>query len=164
MDVIRDAGAQDLVAVVEIYNSAIPGRLATADTEAVSLESRLEWFWEHSPDRHPLWVFQRDGAVAGWLSLGPFYGRPAYAATSEVSVYVASRFYRQGIGAALLGRAAERAPSLGLRTLMGFIFSHNMPSLSLFLGQGFQQWGHLPEVAEMDGVCRDVLILGRHVP
>jgi phosphinothricin acetyltransferase len=89
---IRDAGEHDLAAVVEIYNASIPGRLATADTEPVSIKARSEWFCRHNPVHHPLWVLEREQTVAGWLSFAPFYGRPAYAATAEVSVYVAPRF------------------------------------------------------------------------
>lgn len=163
MDVIRDALSEDLAAIVEIYNSSIPGRLATADTEPVSVESRRDWFRNHIPDRYPLWVLERDGVLAGWLSFEAFYGRPAYASTAEVSVYVAEEFQRKGIGAALLGRAIQNAGNLHVRTLLGFVFSHNTPSVSLFLKNGFHAWAHLPEVAELDGVRRDLLILGRHV-
>ncbi len=160
---IRDARDEDLTSIVEIYNSSIPGREATADTEPVSVDSRRDWSHHHSPDNHPLWVFEHDGVIAAWFSFEPFYGRPAYAATSEVSVYVASEFHRHGIATALLDQAIQWAPSSGLRTLLGFIFFHNMPSVNLFLKHGFQQWAHLPEVADLDGVRRDLLILGRHV-
>ena len=161
---IRYAAHDDLASIVEIYNSSIPGRSATADLEPVSLDSRREWFSKHRADRHPLWVFDRNSKVVGWLSLAPFYGRPAYSATAEMSVYVAPEYHRQGIAAALLSEALARAPSLGLRAVLGFLFAHNLPSLNLFHKFGFQDWGHLPEVAELDGVRRDVLILGCQVP
>jgi L-amino acid N-acyltransferase YncA len=158
---IRDAVEADLSAIVAIYNASIPGRLATADTEAVSLESRQRWFDAHMPGQHPLWVAERLGAVVGWVSFQPFYGRPAYRATAEVSVYVAPGHHRRGIGRALLTEAVQRAPELGLRTLLGFVFAHNRPSLGLFEALGFVRWGHLPRVAELDGVERDLLIVGR---
>ncbi|MDB6139126.1 MAG: Phosphinothricin acetyltransferase, partial [Verrucomicrobiaceae bacterium] len=44
MLLIRDATAEDLPRIVAIYNAAIPGRLATADTVLVSVESRRPWF------------------------------------------------------------------------------------------------------------------------
>jgi phosphinothricin acetyltransferase len=160
---IRDACEDDLPTIVEIYNSSIPGRLATADTEAVSVDARREWFRRHDPAHHPLWVLVRDQSVAGWLSFEPFYGRPAYAATAEVSVYVAQKFHRKGVATALLARSLELAPSLGLSTLLGFIFAHNVPSIALFGRFGFGEWARLPEVAELDGIRRDLLILGRHV-
>jgi phosphinothricin acetyltransferase len=160
---IRDARDADLPAIVEIYNASIPGRLATADTEPVSIESRREWFAAHSPARRPVWVAEQDGTVVGWLSVQSFYGRPAYQATAELSVYVAPAHRGCGVGRRLVTEAIGRAPGLGLRTLLGFIFAHNTPSLRLFEGQGFRRWGHLPRVAELDGVERDLVIVGRRL-
>jgi len=40
MPSIRHASAADLPAVVAIYNAAIPGRMSTADTEAVTVAQR----------------------------------------------------------------------------------------------------------------------------
>jgi len=77
----------------------------------------------------------------GWLSVGAFYGRPAYAATAELSVYV--------------DPAAQRGGA--------FIFAHNERSVALLRKFGFETWAHLPRVAVLDGVERDLLILGRRV-
>jgi phosphinothricin acetyltransferase len=137
--------------------------MATADTQPVSVESRTAWFGEHSPDRHPLWVAEVDGSVAAWLGLAAFYGRPAYAHTSEVSLYVHPDQQRRGLGSALLGHAVAHAPPLGIETLLAFIFAHNSPSLVLFSRHAFARWGALPRVAVLDGVRRDLLILGRGV-
>jgi len=162
---IRHAQAPDLAEIVGIYNAAIPGRLATADTEPVTVASREPWFREFSPDRRPLWVETEApaGPIAGWLSLRSFYGRPAYHATVEVAVYVDPRRQRRGVARALLDHAIAAAPALSIRTLLGFIFAHNAPSLALFERAGFATWGRLPRVAELDGVERDLAILGRRV-
>jgi len=138
---IRDAREDELAAIVAIYNSSIPGRLATADTEFVSVESRREWFRDHDRAHHPLWVLERDQTVAGWFCFEPFYGRPAYAATAEISVYVAPRCRSQGVATALLAHSLEAAPSLGLSTLLGFIFAHNTPSVALFKRFGVRTVG-----------------------
>lgn len=153
----------DLVPIVAIYNASIPARMATADTQPVSVESRTAWFGEHSPERHPLWVAEVDGSVAAWLGLAAFYGRPAYAHTSEVSLYVHPDQQRRGLGSALLGHAVAQAPPLGIETLLAFIFAHNSPSLVLFSRHAFARWGALPRAAVLDGVRRDLLILGRGV-
>ena len=160
----RDATEADLPAIVGIYNAAIPGRVATADTEPVSVESRIAWFREHTPDRRPLWVMEADGAIVGWFSFQSFYGRPAYHATAEVSVYVSPDYHRSGVGRRLLAEAIQHSPSLGLTTLIGYIFGHNEPSLRLFEGCGFQRWGCLPRIAELDGVECDLVIVGRRIP
>lgn len=160
---IREATEADLAAIVEIYNASIPGRSATADTDPVSVESRGSWFREHDPERRPLWVAEENRAIIGWLSFQSFYGRPAYHATAEISVYVTPALQRKGIGRELLARAVKRAPRHGLKTLLGFIFGHNEASLHLFESFGFQRWGVLPAVAELDGIERDLIILGRRI-
>jgi len=160
---IRDARESDLKAIVEIYNAAIPGRLATADTEPISVESRRAWLREHDPERHPLWVAERDGRIVGWLSVGAFYGRPAYAATAELSVYVDPAAQRTSAATELMQHAVARASALRLNTFLGFIFAHNARSVALFRKFGFEQWAHLPRVAVLDGIERDLLILGRRV-
>ncbi|KYC38324.1 phosphinothricin acetyltransferase [Scytonema hofmannii PCC 7110] len=161
--IIRDATEIDLPAIVAIYNAAIPSRLATADLEPVSVESRLAWFKGRSPLKRPLWVLEVDGKVTGWLSLQSFYGRPAYHATAEISIYIAPEYHRRGLGQQLLSQAIHKSPSLGIKTLLGFIFAHNLPSLKLFETFGFQSWGHLPNVAELDGIERDLIIMGLRI-
>ena len=47
--------------------------------------------------------------------------------------------------------------------LLGFIFGHNEASLRLFQRFEFQTWGTLPRVAVLDGVERDLVILGRRL-
>jgi len=159
----RVATEADLPDIVAIYNETIPSRLVTADLEPVSIDSRRAWFADHRRASRPLWVVEQQGAIAAWLSFNSFYGRPAYQATAEISVYVARRARRKGIAAHLLRAAVSAAPQLGLRTLLGFIFSHNVPSVELFAKFGYEQWGRLPRVALLDGVERDVLIFGRRV-
>ena len=70
--------------------------MATADVEPVTVDSRSSWFAQFTPDRFPLWVVEERGKIAGWLSFRMFYGRPAYVATAEVSVYIAPEFQGQG--------------------------------------------------------------------
>ncbi len=158
---IRDAIEIDLPAIVQIYNAAIPSRTATADLVAVSVESRLAWFHDHVPAKYPLWVAELDAVVVGWLSFRMFYGRPAYQATAEISLYVSPSHQRQGIGYQLLNQAICQSPDLGFTTLLALIFKHNLPSLKLFEKFDFQPWGYLPKVAELDGVQRDLVITGR---
>jgi L-amino acid N-acyltransferase YncA len=160
---IRFATEADLGRIVDIYNEAVPGRMATADTEPVTVEARRDWFRAHSPHGNPLWVLEDEGRLAAWLSLNAFYGRPAYAGTKEVSVYVSAAARRRGFARRLLAYAIEDAPALGVHTLLGFICSHNTPSLDLFRDHGFAVWGELPRVATLDGVERSRSILGRRL-
>ena len=161
---IRAAQAADLPAIVAIYNAAIPGRMATADTEPVTVAQREAWFGEFDPARRPLFVqCDEAGAVRAWLSVRSFYGRPAYHATVEVAVYTEPSRRRRGLAADLLRHAIGEAPRLRITTLLAFVFAHNAPSVALFGRFGFSQWGRLPRVAELDGIERDLAILGLRI-
>jgi L-amino acid N-acyltransferase YncA len=162
----RPARPEDLPRIVDIYNSTVASREVTADTEPVSVASRQQWFDEHSPDRRPLWVIldgSGDATVLGWMSYSNFYGRPAYSGTAELSIYIAEEWRGKGIGRYCLEQAIAFAPGIAVHTLLGFIFGHNAPSLALFKKFGFDTWASLPRVATLDGVERDLLILGKRV-
>jgi len=161
---LRLATPADLPGIVEIYNSTVPSRMVTADTEPVSVASRQAWFDAHQPARRPLWVCEdAEGRMAGWVSYSDFYGRPAYGATAELSIYLHADRRGQGLGRYLLEQAIAHAPQVGVTTLLGFIFGHNTPSLALFERHGFARWGDLPRVAVLDGIERDLIIVGRRL-
>lgn len=157
---IRIARLEDLAPIVAIYNASIPGQRSTADLEPVTVESRMAWFVMHAPDRRPIWVAARGDEVVGWLSFSDFYGRPAYATTVEVGVYVAPSAHGRGVATALIAHAIEAAPALSVRTLLWITFAINDASVALATRFGFAPWGLLPKVTEMSGVRRDIAIYG----
>jgi L-amino acid N-acyltransferase YncA len=159
----RLATMADLPAIVDIYNSTVASREVTADTEPVTVESRHRWFAEHAADTRPLWVVEEQGIILGWLSYSNFYGRPAYSGTAELSIYIHEQARGKGLGRYLLTEAIAFAPQIKVHTLLGFIFGHNVPSLKLFEAFGFERWANLPGVATLDGIERDLVILGKRI-
>lgn len=160
----RNATQNDLTKIVEIYNSTIASRMVTADTEPVSVNSKQKWFDEHSADKRPLWVIEdASNKIIGWVSFQSFYGRPAYDATVEISIYLDTEQRGKGLGKEILQYCIDQAPSFGIKTLLGFIFSHNEPSLKLFRHFGFEDWATLPNIAVLDGVERGLKILGKRI-
>jgi phosphinothricin acetyltransferase len=159
----RYAKIEDLQAIVDIYNSTIPSRMVTADTEPVKIEHRKKWFEEHSKEKRPLWVIEDGEKIVGWLSFQSFYGRPAYNGTCEVSIYIHEAERKKGIGKKALQFAIDNCKPLRVKTLLGLIFEHNVPSIKLFKSFGFEQWALLPGVAELDGVERSLMILGKRI-
>ncbi|WP_026770285.1 GNAT family N-acetyltransferase [Asinibacterium sp. OR53] len=160
----RNATVEDLPKIVEIYNSTISSRMVTADTENVTVESRLKWFEEHSPAKRPLWIIENEsGETIGWVSFQSFYGRKAYDATVEVSIYLDENQRGKGLGKIILQYCLNNAPQYGIKNLLGFIFAHNDPSIKLFKHFGFEDWATLPNVAVLDGQERSLKILGKRL-
>ena len=160
----RSASIQDLPSIVAIYNSTIAGRMVTADTEAVSVESKVEWFHQHNAHTRPLWVVEENHNIIGWVSFKDFYGRPAYRACAEISIYLAAEARGRQLGKQILQYSIAQCSTLGIDTLLAFIFSHNQPSIRLFTQMGFVLWGHLPRVARMDNQLYHLDIYGLKIP
>lgn len=159
----RDAGIDDLPAIVHTYNSTIPSRMVTADLAPASVESKLPWFDAHNSQTRPLWVVEADGHYAGWVSFSDFKSRHAYRKTAEIGIYLEAAFRGKGLGDRCLEYSIQKCPGLEITSLTGFIFGHNEPSLKLFYKHGFERWAFLPGICDMEGVLRDVVIVGRKV-
>ena len=159
MITVRDAVEADLPAIIDIYNQSIPSGFSTADTHPISVEERRPWFRQFSPKKRPIWVAERAGEIVGCIYITSFYGgRPAYDKTAEVSLYLAPKAQGQGLGTDLMQRMINACPQLGVTTLIGMHFDHNEATKRLNDRFGFQQVGHLPEIAEVNGEQRGLLL------
>ena len=161
---IRFAQMDDLPAILDIYNQAIPSKQSTGDTQPVRVEDRMTWFGEHLPHEHPIFVAEVEGAVAGWCSLSAYRpGRAALRFTAEISYYIAQEYHRQGVATALIAHAIATCPELRLKNLFAIVLERNTASLRLLGKMGFEKWGYLPRVADFDGEETGHLYYGRRV-
>jgi len=129
---IRLAQIDDLLAIVDIYNQAIPSKQSTGDTQLARVQDRMTWFGKHRPEEHPIFVAEVEGGVVGWCSLSAY--RPGWAAllfTSEISYYIASAYHRQGIATALIEHAMAACPALQIKHLFAIVLEGNEASLKL---------------------------------
>lgn len=162
---IREATETDLPAIVEIYNQSIPGGWSTADTKPITVADRVEWFKQFDPIRRPIWVAEVAGRVIATVYLSSFYGgRPAYNATAEVSLYIATDYQRKGLGRKLKEFVIEQCPRLGITTLLSMHFDHNQATRRINESLGFQQMGHLTEIAVVQGQKRGLVISALRIP
>ncbi|GAA0808373.1 GNAT family N-acetyltransferase [Psychrobacter piscatorii] len=172
---VQRASKEDLAEVLAIYNQSIPGKQATANLALVTVEERTAWFDEHldSPTR-PIYVVKAlpEGdtdrqstklPIVAWGSFSDLYARTAYHISTEISIYLNQDYQSKGLGSLLTRWMLTQAPSLGIRNIVALIFAHNQPSLGLFRKIGFEQWGYMPEVCDMDGFIADVVMLGKAV-
>jgi phosphinothricin acetyltransferase len=97
------------------------------------------------------------------VSFQSFYGRPAYDATAEISIYIDEAERGKGLGKKLLQYSIEKAPAFGVKTLLRFKFSNNVPSLKLFNQLGFEQWVNLPNIANLDGIETGLCIVDKRI-
>ena len=150
---IRAAKFEDLGAIVEIYNQAIAAGQKTADITPVTIDDRRKWFQAHTPDKYPILVAEKDNVIVGYLTISPYRpGRMALRHTAEVSYFVHFEYHRQRVASNLLRYAINMCPSLQIKTLFAILIDANQASIGLMEKHGFEKWGHMPRVAEFDGI------------
>lgn len=161
---IRPATQADLPAIVAIYNQSVLTKQATSDLTPISVADRQVWFESHGFEKNrPILVATDNENLLGWGTLSNLYERPAYRIASEISLYIDDKAHGKGIGTALVTRLLELAPSCEIQQVVVRIFAHNQPSLNLFKKLGFEEWGYLKQVCDMDGFIADVMILGKAI-
>lgn len=161
--VLRVAKKEDIPQMVAIYNDAILSKISTADISLVDEKDQLKEFLRHDKKRYPIWVNEYHQKVIAFLGLKPFYGRAGYDKTCEVGIYIDKNFQGKKLGQKFLCEAITKSKELGFQNLLAFIFKDNLVSIKLFKKFGFKEWGNLPGVACIEGVEKDLVILGlRH--
>jgi len=164
MDSIRIANIADLERITEIYNQAVSSKFETADTDEFESKDRMDWFHGHPQNSYPIYVYELNGAVVGWISISPYRcGRKALRYTAEISYYVHSDFKRQGIGNKLIEYILIQSKFLNFKTLFAIILDKNIASINLLKKFGFAEWGHLPDIADFDGEICGHVYYGRKV-
>ncbi len=160
---LREARAEDVPALAEIYNEAVRTTVATFDTEPRSLEAEREWLGLHDA-HHPVLVAELSARVIGWASLSPWSDRRAYDSTAEVSFYVRSDHQGRGIGRTLLVALVQRADALRIHALLARIADGNAVSIHLHESLGFRPVGVMKEVGFKFGRRIDVHLFQRMGP
>ncbi|MBP2280106.1 L-amino acid N-acyltransferase YncA [Psychrobacter sp. PL15] len=178
--IVQRAGIEDLSVILAIYNQTIAGKQATANLVPVTSDERAAWFEDHlnNPTR-PIYVVKTVNAInhtdptdqidameptsiiIAWGSFSDLYARTAYNISSEISVYLHYDYHGRGLGKLLTRWMLTQAPSLGIQNVVALVFAHNQPSLGLFNKLGFEQWGYMPQVCDMQGFIADVVMLGK---
>ena len=170
--VLKNATKKDINTITRLYNQG--NKTANADLWPVSTDSCLAWFERHGEDRPVFGVYtetrcadgqsevtEASGLMVAWASLSNLYDRPAYHISAEISIYIDDPYLGQGMGTVVLEMLLKIARTLGIKNVCALIFGDNTPSLALFGKFHFENWGYLPKVCQIDGVYKDVLILGK---
>lgn len=162
--VFDEATADDLPAIVGIYNDVIATTTAIYRDTPTSLEDRAAWLAERRGDGFPVLVArdETNGDVVGLGSYGWFKASPpGYATTVEHTVLVSPDHRGAGLGTRLLEALLEHARAAGFHMMVGLIDAANTGSIRLHERLGFREVARMPEIARKNGAWVDLVIVQR---
>lgn len=157
---IRDATAEDLEAINEIYNECVLNTTATFHDQPVTSAERLAW-WRELEGKFTVLVAESNGQILGWANLGPYNGRCAYRFTLESSVYLRPDARGHGLGTAIMTELLSRAAATDCHSVLAGISAEMTASVRLHERLGFREVGRLKEVGYKFGRWIDVIYTQR---
>ncbi len=160
----RFATISDLPKITEIYNQAIRSKNATGDLTEFKEEDRIDWFNKFSKDDYPIYVVLYKKIVVGYSTISPYRpGRAAMSQVAEISYYIDYTFHGKGVGTKLIQFVLEDCPRINKKYLLAILLDINKSSVGILEKFHFTQWGHFPEIINLDGKKCGHLIYGLHV-
>ena len=155
MDIIK-IEAHHYPQIAAIYLEGIATGNATFQTEAPDWDT-----WDKNHLLHSRLAAFVENEMAGWAALSPVSSRCVYAGVAEVSIYIADKYRRKGIGKILFSQLIKESEDNGLWTLQSGIFPENIGSIKLHEACGFRQVGYKEKIGKMNGIWRNNIILER---
>jgi len=145
---IRDAAADDLPGILEIYNHYVLNSTVTLDERPMTLAELRRRFAKTSEQHLPFLVAASPrGDLLGFAYVFPWKAKAAYRHTVESSIYLGPASTGRGLGTVLLGEHIERARARGLREIVAVIADERAEaSISMHEKLGFRRIGHMGRV------------------
>ena len=157
---LRIAKREDLPTLVGIYNQAIRTRIATGHLVEFEIQDRVGWF-EKFDDEYPIYIVEYNQEIAGYGTLSPYRpGRGAMKSIAEISFFLDEKYQGMGIGSFLMSHMLEDCQRIGKKTLLAILLDINDKSIRLLKKFGFKQWGHFPDVIELNNQTCGQLVYG----
>lgn len=148
--IIRRSIPSDFPQILAIYNQAIPTHQVTADLEFATVQNRQQWFDFHlTSEKYPLWSVEDEQGVVGWFSFSPFYERPAFVHTAEISIYLDRCAKGKGYGSKIIQYMQDIMLDHAIHTLTAYVFELNQVSINLMKKHNFACWGRFENIANM---------------
>lgn len=142
---IRSATTGDAVGVCAIYNHYIENAIATFEEQAVELDDMRDRIAVASEEK-PWFVYEVDGAIAGYAYASAWQSRCAYRFSLETTVYLSHEHLGRGIGTELYSHLIDAVRKNGIHSLLAAIAMPNPASVALHENLGFEKVGQFREV------------------
>lgn len=155
---VRPAEAQDLEAILRIYNQGIEDRIATLESEPKDPAYMQSWWLEHQ-GRYPALVAERSGQIVGWTALNRYSQRCAYDRVADLSIYIARSARGTGVGSRLLPELERTAVQHEFHKIVLLTFAFNEAGERLYRKAGYREVGIFEEHGLLDGRKIDVRIM-----
>lgn len=143
----RRATGEDALAVAEVHlgawRVAYRGVIPDEYLDALDVEARASryTFDATGPDDLATWIALDNGAVVGFVTIGPCGDDDATGAGEIFALYVAPARWRSGIGARLMAGGGERLRERGFVDAVLWVLERNLQARAFYEARGWRADG-----------------------
>jgi L-amino acid N-acyltransferase YncA len=145
---LRDAAAEDLPYVREIYNHYVANSTVTFDEVPMTLRELRSKFQHITKLGMPFIVAESpSGQLLGYAYVYPWKEKAAYRYTVENSIYLGPAATGKGLGKALMSELLIRSKAAGLKEMIAVIADRGAEaSIAMHTAFGFKEIGRMGKV------------------
>ena len=145
---IRDAVAEDLPHIREIYHHYVRNSTVTFDEKAITLAELRRKFAKATKLKMPYIVaVSPGGQILGYAYVYPWREKAAYRFTVENSIYLGPASTGKGLGKVLMQELITRSKAAGLKEIIAVIADKGADaSIQMHKNFGFKEIGHMGRV------------------
>jgi L-amino acid N-acyltransferase YncA len=145
---IRDAVADDLPHIREIYNHYVLNSTVTFDETPMTIAALRRKFASVQKLGFPYIVaVSPSGQILGYAYVYPWKEKAAYRYTVENSIYLGPASTGKGLGKVLLGELITRSKAAGIKEIIAVIADKGAEgSIKIHKDFGFKDAGHMGRV------------------
>jgi L-amino acid N-acyltransferase YncA len=144
--ILREARAEDMPAVLDIYNAEVRTSTSTYQYAERTLDEQLALLSSKQAAGDPFVLAElADGSVGGYATYGPFRPREGWRFTVEHSVYLREDCRGKGIARPLMRHIMGHAKARGFHSMVGVVDASNAASIRMHQAVGFQVAGVMRE-------------------
>ncbi len=162
---IREATPADIPAITQIYGRSVIEEFVSFEHEPPSIDEMTDRLTGITEAGYPYLAAETNGELAGYCYASSYRPRPAYGKTVESTVYVAPKFWRQGVARQLLGSLINECRKREFRQVIAIAACQSdaevgkIASVQLHLRMGFVNSGRLSGVGFKHNQWLDIILM-----
>ena len=134
--VIRDASAEDALAIMHIWNANISSTLNTFNSRIKTEAEIKDTILETNKKNYGFFVSEREGSIIGFATYFQFRTGVGYAKTLEHTIVISDHMQRYGVGKALMGRLLEDAKRKNFQSIFAGVSGSNERAVNFHASLG----------------------------
>ena len=157
--VIRDASAEDALAIMHIWNANISNTLNTFNSRIKTEAEIKDTILETNKKNYGFFVSEREGSIIGFATYFQFRTGIGYSKTLEHTIFVSDKIQRHGVGKALMARLLEDAKRKNFQSIFAGVSGSNERAVNFHASLGFQIVAELPRVGYKFDKWLDLILM-----